>query len=79
MPRTSGRYLYVAFLGSTERLEEGIAMDVAFDHGMRKRQYWKERLTTAGLSLVLLVVLLWMRCCSKPTGRRSADRDVQSH
>lgn len=34
---------------------------------------WKERLATAGLSLVLLVVVLWMRCCSR-RGHRPLDR-----
>lgn len=52
-------------------------MEVTFSDGVQTWRYWKERLTMVGLSLVLLLVLLWMRWFPEPGGRHPKGRDVE--
>lgn len=57
-------------------------MEAAFERGTQGRRLWKRRLSTVKLTLTLLLVLLWMRCCSlrdvRPDGARdtSGERDA---
>lgn len=44
-------------------------METSLNRHARSRAAWLERLIDIGLGAVLLVVLLWMRCCALRDGR----------